>query len=416
MTTVAALITPQECVFSPKMDLQEAMATIRELQETVAGLKQQISDLNFVQASVAAARRRTFDPLPMLSSEGNLDEWDQLLMANLASNNLSRYIEKDVPAPEDKESPEYATWLEDRQEIFQLIMTSLGTDTIWRMRMIGWVPDGGNPRDAYIKVLEALQPTQLVVKEFFELKPENFESLDAYLNRVYLLRQRMGILEVDLETAEMWTILSAMKDSCPDLYERNARMLKDKSLTFETLISDMTAEAAAERLRRKDSEKSDGVSILTALESSTVNKANMNATIPSNKTNDDASTIMNNTNKTSQSDTLKEKGMKNCGECGLKVQKSSTHCKGCGRHYPRKAACWVCHPEEAPIQWPGWERALRAKARKQRVSADGPRAHEQVSSSKVDSSGADSSGAEEARASKPASSGLFGVFPMGWGK
>ncbi len=81
------------------------------------------------------------------------------------------------------------------------------------MLRIGWNPEGGDPVAAYTKVREVLRHssetmTRLRTLEFFSLRPESFDTLDAYLTRVCALRQqlRRDGVENHVKT-EIYTVL-----------------------------------------------------------------------------------------------------------------------------------------------------------------------------------------------------------------
>ncbi|KAL2166138.1 hypothetical protein VTG60DRAFT_3254 [Thermothelomyces hinnuleus] len=182
--------------------------------------------------------KRTFVALPTLSGEEDLEAWDTQLRSSLAPYKLFRYLDSDVPKPDKDDIVAYGIWEADRVDIYRVITTSLKKSNIWsRMTRIGWNPEVVDPRATYKKVFEALQhstinTTRLLIQDYIEIKLSRFDTMDRYIDRLYVLRQQLrnlGIinaLEIDI-----YLVLTAIKESYPKLYERNIRKMEDKSLT-----------------------------------------------------------------------------------------------------------------------------------------------------------------------------------------
>ncbi|KAK4154824.1 hypothetical protein C8A00DRAFT_42498 [Chaetomidium leptoderma] len=191
--------------------------------------------------------KRTFVTLPVLTSEAELENWDSQLRAALAPYELYKYLDTDIPEPDEADKAAHGTWKADRADIYKLITASLKKSTIWsRMTRIGWKPEIVDPRAAYRKVFEALQhgtanTTRMVIQELMELKPTKFDTMDNYINRLCVLRNRlrntgiMNPLEMDV-----YPVLTAIKDNYTELFDRNIRKMEKKTLTWEDLIKDMT--------------------------------------------------------------------------------------------------------------------------------------------------------------------------------
>jgi hypothetical protein len=305
--------------------------------------------------NTATVEKRVFVTLPVLTNENELENWDSQLRAALAPYGLFKYLEKDIPKPEptgeddDDFVNELSKWNTDRADIFKLMTASLKKGTIWsRMTRIGWKPEHVDPRQTYLKVFEALQhgtvhTTRLLIKEYFELRPAKFDSMDAYINRVCTVRQRLRNIGIahPLET-DVYTVLSAVKESYPELFDRNIKKMEDKTLTWEILVKDMT-ETCVDR----DSAKKAMVNV-------SVNSTGKKKKDDTTNTTSSSTDIANDGKKTEEqrrADRIKQFGDKKCSQCDKYFKFEVRHCNGCNRHYNPANCCWFCSPEKAPETW-----------------------------------------------------------------
>jgi hypothetical protein len=299
----------------------------------------------------AATEKRTFVALPHLTSEAELEDWDSQLRSSLAPYRLARYIDEDVPEPADKNSTAWSIWDADRADVYRLITASLRRGGVWsRMTRIGWKPEDVDPRATYQKVFEALQhgtvnTTRLLIKEWMELKPPKFDTMDAYINRLCIIRRRlrnMGIknpLEMDV-----YPVLTAIKADYPELFDRNIRKMEDKSPTWETLIRDMTETCVDKDMK----------------------KTFVNINVDKKKGKDDTSSANNDSQKEKTGG--RPKRDKKCPDCPATFYRPVVHCK-CGNHHTPKGTFWACNPEDAPDAWPRKAEFLEKKRTKETATS-----------------------------------------------
>lgn len=279
--------------------------------------------------------KRTFVTLPLLTSEAELENWDSQLRAALAPYELYKYLDDDVPEPDEADKDALNTWKADRADIYKLITASLKKSTIWsRMTRIGWKPEIVDPRAAYRKVFEALQhgtanTTRMVIQELMELKPAKFDTMDNYINRLCVLRNRLrntGIIN-PLEM-DVYPVLTAIKDNYTELFERNIRKMEKKTLTWEDLIKDMTE---------------------TCVDKDIIRKGLVNVNIEAGKKKKDEAGAT--TSTTAPSTATGDKKHKKCNDCERTFKGPVKHCH-CGHHHRPGGKCWSCNPELAPDEWP----------------------------------------------------------------
>ncbi|KAK3905749.1 hypothetical protein C8A05DRAFT_12462, partial [Staphylotrichum tortipilum] len=201
----------------------------------------------------AHTEKRTFKALPLLDLETNFQVWRSRFRATLAPYKLLRYVDDEVPEPQDKKSAEQFNWNTDGRDVFRLLTASI-TDPVWsRMVIFGWNPKDGDPHDTYCNVFDALQGrsenmNRLRTQEFFSLRPESFGMIDAYFDRICTLRQELGDDDVENNVAtEIKTVLSAIKHKYPQVMERNMRKLQEsvaagKYLILGFFVRDLTLE------------------------------------------------------------------------------------------------------------------------------------------------------------------------------
>ncbi|KAL2198253.1 hypothetical protein P885DRAFT_76961 [Corynascus similis CBS 632.67] len=229
------------------MEMQESLDR-RQRERDIMYMKQlQAVAAGRFNCTSVLTEKRAFVTLPTLKGEADLEVWDSQLRSSLAPYRLSRYLDNDVPEPDEDDITAYITWEADRADIYRVITASLMNSPVWsRMTRIGWNPEVVDPRATYQKVFEALQPstanaTRLLIQEFIEIKPSKFDTMDRYIDRLCVLRQRLRNLGIinPLEI-EVYPVLTAIKETYPEGYERNLRKMEEKSLTLDDFVKDMT--------------------------------------------------------------------------------------------------------------------------------------------------------------------------------
>lgn len=221
---------------------QGLMKQLTERDKLIEKLVKKLDD-----ATTTTTEKRTLVAVPALNGEGDLEVWESQIRASLAPDNLFRYLEKDIPEPEDQDSTEWKRWKTDRQDIFKLLTASLKKASVMsRMTRIGWKPDDVDPRRLYLKAFEALQhgteeTLRMLTYEFFTMTPKKFDSMDAYISRVCVLRQRQRTagLEHPLKT-DLFTVLTAIKPSHSEIYERCMAKIEENDLKWDDFIKELT--------------------------------------------------------------------------------------------------------------------------------------------------------------------------------
>jgi hypothetical protein len=312
--------------------------------------------------TTTVTEKRTLSSIPQLTDEKDLEVWDTQVRASLAPDDLFRYLEKDVPEPEDKTTDEWRQWKMDRQDIYKLLTASIRKATIIsRMTRIGWKPDDVDPRKMYMKAFEALQhgteeTARRLTNQFFTMTPKQFDSMDAYVTRVCTIRQRLRTagLKHPLKT-DIYTVLTAIKDAYPEVFERGMRKLEKDDLEWDDFIKELT-----ERCVDKDINKMANATVKVKAPTQaqgttqTTTAPAANAGAKSNKPNGDTDKI-------------------NCDVCTKLVNKNLVHCLDCNGHKPRNAeVCWTCNPEQAPDTFKYKAERMKKKAEAAASSTTGP--------------------------------------------
>ncbi|KAL2185267.1 hypothetical protein L209DRAFT_766053 [Thermothelomyces heterothallicus CBS 203.75] len=284
----------------------------------------------------------TFVALPTLTSEEDLEVWDTQLRSSLAPYELLRYLDSDVPEPDKDDIVAHAIWEADRADIYRVITTSLKSNILSRMTRIGWNPEVVDPRATYKKVFEALLPatvntTRLLIQEYITIEPSKFDTMDRYIDRLCVLRQRLRNLGIiNPPETDICPVLTAIKESYPNLYKRNIRKMEDKSLTWDDLIKDMTKTCVDLDMKKNF------VNVTVGNSGNDNKKMDDRSKPPSDK-------------KRSTYGNIK------CRDCDRHFNHEVKHCSGCGWHHNPKQVCWACNPEKAPDSWPKKARFLAKK-------------------------------------------------------
>lgn len=237
-------------------DWDSMMASMQAVKEEIKKGNKLLASMVDGWNSTAPAEKRNINPLPLVDSKTTFEMWNSQLRAALTPHNLLPYLYGGICEPPNKNSTEWATWNIDRRDVFQLITASVTDPNVWfSMTRIGWNPENSDPAEAYTKVLEVLQVrsenmTLLRTLESFSLRPESFDTLDAYLTRVCVLRQqlRRAGLENHVKT-EIYTVLSVMQRSYPRVVDGIMLMLEGiaaegGTVEWAVFIKDLTLECA----------------------------------------------------------------------------------------------------------------------------------------------------------------------------
>ncbi|KAM7211797.1 hypothetical protein V8F06_012834 [Rhypophila decipiens] len=282
---------------------------------------------------------RQFVVLPILRSEKDLRGWNAELRRTLERHGLLKYIDEDVPEPEDKESAAYKIWLNDRADIQDLLSASCRDNAVFdAMCNCGWKPDEINPHLTYKKAFQALEKSSpdagvVLWAEYTSIKRSAFDTFAKFTERLQYLRRRLEALGSPLPAqAHIWNALNAVKDVYPDKYDRWMIRVEEGTLTWDSLIADFMAQANTEL--------------------STPNTVNVKIEVKTSGKNN------NNKNKDER-----EEPPKPCTKCNKRLYRGQVHCPGCDRHI-RGKICWWCKPDDAPDNWPYKAEALKLKAGK----------------------------------------------------
>lgn len=188
--------------------------------------------------------------IPQLRGEENLQEWKQMLRQTLRVHALLEYIDPGVPEPADL--IEKAIWKTKRA---QVILLMLGSFNYVQQKLLnhGWDPDEQNPKIVYDLVLKAIPALSEdavgeLMLEWARIERKNYDSMEKYQNRLQFLRRRLKELDCDVgDNAAMWLVLNGIREY--DVRKFLVRDLNNKTLTWEKLMLEISAEAAKETTR-----------------------------------------------------------------------------------------------------------------------------------------------------------------------
>jgi hypothetical protein len=191
-----------------------------------------------------------FPKIPQLCGEENLQEWKQILRQTLRVYGLIQYVDPGIAEPADP--VEKALWEKQRA---QVILLMLGSFNYIQLKLLnhGWDPDEQNPKLVYDLVLKAIPAMSEdavgeLMLEWSRMERKNYDSMEKYQNRLQFLRRRLKELDCDVgDNAAMWIVLNGIRDY--DLRKFLVRDLYNKTLTWENLMLEISAEAAKETTR-----------------------------------------------------------------------------------------------------------------------------------------------------------------------
>ncbi|KAK4182020.1 hypothetical protein QBC35DRAFT_396797, partial [Podospora australis] len=257
---------------------------------------------------------RTFAPVTELKSAADLEVWSDSLRLALNYHGLTKYLIKTVRKPEEG-TLEYLQWTRDRMDIYQVIRTSVRKADIWKqMTRCGWDSSKMDPKKTYEMLFEVLRqgPSDEagnLIREYTNLKRENFDSVDAFLDRFYDIKSRLEALDVDIEMIHAWTLLTSIKETYSDFYNRWSPKVAKGTVSLETLTKELNSKGVQEKGTSK-----------TFVKIQTKNK----------KEND----------KATQQQKREPRKQVNCTTCNKKILPLMTHCGNCDHHHPKDSECW----------------------------------------------------------------------------
>jgi hypothetical protein len=260
--------------------------------------------------------------VPVLKGKENLQSWKSLVKRALAMRDLDQYIIEDIP-PATASLEKMKEWKKDRNLAAYIMTRSSSPEVEQLLINNGWDIDEQNPKAIWDKVLEAVptlteDATGSLLYEFTHCKRTEFDSLEAYINRMQVIRTRLAQLGQNLESKTcLHMILWGLKEAYPRQHDFWRREMSKGTLTWELLTKELTGISNEEKAAPK----------LIQLPNQTKAK--------------------DTPNKPQQKHKKREK----CNTCGQEIFKRSIHHDPCGKHYPKGKDCWDCHPEKAPKEW-----------------------------------------------------------------
>jgi hypothetical protein len=252
-----------------------------------------------------------------LKGEENIGEWKASVNWILSYQDLEEYIEKEI------QPTEILTVRQIKKNKIKCMTQLTASIKQVRQRLInaGWNESALDPKGLYETVLRVVPSTSAesigdLVREFAQINPEHYKTLDDFLTRIQWLRRRLEDLDVSFgEKASLWLVVLGLENYPwqPFLKEK----LKDGNLTWAQLLDELNRYAIAEKSTAR----------LAAI-STTVRR-------PSSETGKRTAPLL--------SERQKETAKKNKGKPGYDA--NGCH-EACGRpHQGGNDRCFKLHPE-----------------------------------------------------------------------
>ena len=201
-------------------------------------------------------QRRFLMALPIWKGESGEENWKAMLKLLLRRDDLYRYVEVDIPQPEDE--AERQNWRADRQDIVELLMASIrGAGSLERIRCLGWSPENDGPRETYHIILDAMGSryddeirlvqafNKLAVGDGFgqdcpeDMHPDDyFSELDKLYD--YAIEEHRHI---HFHPESLSYFLGGIRACYPEVYDRQAPKINDRSFTWNALFRDIVYDA-----------------------------------------------------------------------------------------------------------------------------------------------------------------------------
>ncbi|KJZ68226.1 hypothetical protein HIM_12383 [Hirsutella minnesotensis 3608] len=248
-----------------------------------------------------------------------------MLIQTLEVQDLEDYILKQVPEPVDP--AERGQWKRDRAKVMLIIKGSISpVQNI--LEAAGWSRFTEKDPKALYELIQRAIPkvsadaTGDLVAEFGSINRKTFDSLMAYQTRIQYLKRRTKELNCGFDDkACLWFTIKGLREVYPQWYTFLERDMNKGTLTWESLMTEMYAEANKEK---------------TAM------------ALPSLAKNASGTSSPQNSSTSGHSRKLQsEQARRFCSTCNKSHWVGLPLCSFCKKHHPGgEAECFEKHPEK----------------------------------------------------------------------
>ena len=289
--------------------------------------------MKFMELQMQNAATRRLKNIDKITKKEDFPTWSVKLISSLKRQGLDKYITTDVPEPADPN--ELEKWKTDRSDVEEYIVSHVPGNQTWtNIRNMGWNAEENNPKKTFDLIRQFFESGSVdgdfrLHQELATIRREKFDSVEAYTAHVGYLRDRIDNTHFKLtEFGYIWSLVKGIQKEYPDLYNRSAINLQNKTITWKGVMAELYQLGVEES----------GKPALTSITTKT--KPTPGGSRPAN------GKTQNNQNSSQTNQTPSP-----CGICGKDLYPDARHCDGgCGRHI-RGDVCWYCNPDQAPEDW-----------------------------------------------------------------
>lgn len=229
--------------------------SVRVQQEKLAQQSQQIAQLQ-IQAQQQENQIRQIPLIPKLIKAENSHTWRASLIEMLDRYQLTKYIDKDVPEPEDPRARR--GWQIDRLDVNDYIQATVSDRGFWEAARVqgAWSATDINPKKTFDLVMSwctgIASPEWCILasQEIFDHRCEEFGSLAAFQARVIYLKEYLEKSDFGMpEKGYIWLVLKGIALKYPDIYTRCVARIE--TMTWGLLMDELRAQTNKESNSRK---------------------------------------------------------------------------------------------------------------------------------------------------------------------
>ncbi|KAK4234567.1 hypothetical protein C8A03DRAFT_37648 [Achaetomium macrosporum] len=137
---------------------------------------------------------RTFPPLGVVLDEPTFDLWKAKFLRTLRRHDLLKYIEKDIPEPQDEQAK--LRWINDRADVQEFMESYMDNRIHKALAAAGWDPSYFDPKKTFEFIVRYFEydNDDSLVNLHYELvttKPRKFHSISAFQARISYLKERL---------------------------------------------------------------------------------------------------------------------------------------------------------------------------------------------------------------------------------
>lgn len=229
-------------------------ATLATLTELIKSQQEQIAQIQN-QLQNQKTEIRQIPLIPKLTKAEDLQTWRDKLTWMLERYGLAKYIDKDIPEPEDPRARRER--LINRLDVDDYIQATIPHNKVWNvLRGLGWSAKDTDPKKTFDFVIQYFKKGAM--NTFFKLHQElakthckDFDSLASFQTRISYLRERLEATDFKIgDRVYIWLALNGIASEYTDIHARCVARID--TMTWADLMAELQAQAVSESRHNGD--------------------------------------------------------------------------------------------------------------------------------------------------------------------